>query len=92
MPYTPGEEDLVSAVLQSVIGRDRYSLHGYIEFSSPLAQQGIEAICYGLIREDESMVIEGKSMLARALQSSIEVRKDDHMGKPIEQIQNQNTA
>lgn len=71
------EEKLVGAVLKSVIGTDKHSTHGYIELESPLAQQGMVIMVYGLIRKDELMIEEGKRLVCMALDASVEVRKVD---------------
>lgn len=71
------EEKLVDAVLKSVIGHDQHATHGYRELESPLAQQGLVIIVYGLIRKDELMIEEGKRLICMALDASVEIRKVD---------------
>lgn len=66
------EEKLVTKVLTSVIGIDSHGLHGHIELSSSLAQDAIENIVFGLIRDDSRILEKGSKDLVRAFRNSIE--------------------
>ena len=71
------EEKLVDIVLRRVVGKDIHNPKGYIELSSSMAQQALEGIIYGLIRENEDLVEASIKTLKFSLFNFIESNKDN---------------
>jgi len=71
------EEKLVDIVLMRVIGKDLHNPKGYIELSSSLAQQSLEGIIYGLIRDNNDLVEASFKTLKFSIFNYIESNKDN---------------
>ena len=70
------EEKLVDKVLLMVLGRDAHT-GGAIECASPLLQEAIEGIIYGMIRNETNLIEGSIKSLSFALFNSIECKQDD---------------
>lgn len=71
------EEKMVSAVLKAVLGNDKHALHGHVELQSALANEAIQQMVYGLVREDDQLVEASCTSLRIAVQAAIDTRMDD---------------
>ena len=72
------EDRLVDTVLLRVLGRDAHT-GGAIECASPLLQEGIEGLIYGLIRDDINLVDGSIKSIKFALFNSVDCNRDDCM-------------
>ena len=72
------EDKLVNKVLLMVLGRDAHT-GGAIECASPLLQEAIEGLTYGLSRADNDLIEGSLKSLQFAIFNSIECNRDDCM-------------